>query len=170
VYRKQKGKSFENKVADKLHKTFLENCEKYKELFKSIGENEQVIPKRDFSSGTFNDSSGDIQLNILKNFFPFHIECKFHKDFKDLTLNTLLNNKVKKLYNIWNNQILKSDLKNLIPILVFKGNRTDDFVFWNTKDFDLKINEFVKLGDFKIVKFDDFLLEYIKIMKKKGDC
>jgi hypothetical protein len=170
VYQKQKGKSFETKIAEYLHNTFLEQCKKYADLFEIVGMNEQVKPKRDYSSGNFNDSSGDIQLNILKDFFPFHIECKFHKDFKDITLNTILNNKIKKLYNIWNNQILKSDLKRLIPILIFKGNRTDEFVFWDTSYYDNNFENFVLLDKFKIVKFEDFVIKYIELIKEKGVC
>jgi len=170
IYQKNKGKKFENQVADILHKYFYNNNNEYRRLYNFLG-NKQLKPYRDLSSGTLKDvSTSDIQLNLLYKFFPFSIECKFWKEFKDLNLNNLLKEKVSQLFNIFEKQVKPVAVKsNLIPLLVFKGNYTNIFCMYEKCDdliyLDFKNYVFLR-QKYKIVLFNDFIKEYNEKINK----
>ncbi len=160
--RKTKGKGFETKIADIIHKFLLVNVERYKEL----AEETDLKPTRDFSSGTFLESKGDIELSIAKKYFPISVECKFWK-ILDLTLNTLLTGKIKVLTSIWNNQVVPNAKKaGLQPLLVFKGNRTDIFVFYQD-EYVLPKSYYIKVDKYVITTFEIFLNEIFKLYLNK---
>lgn len=163
-YRKTKGKSFENKVAEYIHNYFIFNNEEYRTLYTQL-QNENIKPKRDFSSGNFNNSDGDIDLGILKKFFPFTIECKHWKNL-NYNLNTILNNKISELYKIYKNQsLLQYKKTNLLPIIIFSGNYTSIFVFFDINLLQFNISNipfYVKINNYIICKLDDFLKFFSK--------
>ena len=162
--RKRKGKSFEEKIANDLHNYFYQVNKEYKELFDNLDDN-NLKPKRDFSSGVFKDSQGDINLGLLKKIFPFSIEIKHHKNL-NFSLNSILKNDLSKLLSIWNNQVIpKSKEVGLFPLLVFKANYTQIFCMCNLENVDLtNVGNYVVIKDKVILLFDDFLKNYI------GDC
>lgn len=156
--RKNKGKKFETKIAEQIHEHLYSTNIEYKTLYDAVG-NEQVKPKRDSSSGTFTTSTGDIELGVAQKFFPFSIECK-HWALLDLTLNSLMTGKIKSLETVWKQQCLPAAKeKGLEPLLVFKANRTETFVY--TQRILENVN-IVKVGDFFIYKFTDFIGVYTK--------
>lgn len=123
---KAKGKKYEDKIAKMLQSHFIENHTEYRELFEKVG-NDELKPKRDFSSGTTMGAHGDINLNLLKNYFPYSIECK-HWASLDVTINAILKGKLTSLESIWKAQAVpKANHCKLHPLVVFSGNRTEIF-------------------------------------------
>lgn len=163
---KQKGKSYENKIAEYIHNTLYEKCSEYKELFDHC-KNDNLKPKRDSSSGTFKHSDNDIDLGLAKKFMPFSIECKHHAKINDVTINALLSDK-----NAWFIKTMeqaKDHSKGLIPIIFFRGNRTIDMVCFQTKDIDInKGDYFVNIDNLTIMPRDIFMQEYcLKFLEGK---
>lgn len=159
---KVKGKKFEEQIATIIHKYFLAHNNNYSKLFKLVG-NESLKPKRDSSSGNFTNSNGDVELGLLRKFFPVSIECKHHKDL-NLSLNQLLSGDVSKLTKIYLGQaVVSAEKVGLLPIVVFKANYTKTFCFWNLTIFDLKLSFladilYINTGNqFVITLFEDFL-------------
>ncbi len=162
-YAKAKGKKFETKIAKILHSKLMENVSQYKNLVEAVN-NENVLPKRDASSGIYASSNGDIELGIAKQFFPFSVECKDHKDL-DLSINSIFKNKIKKVYDIWFKQCVPNAIKaDLKPLMIFKANRTEDFVIHEKGLLNEELyNVYIKLNNGLIMTlFDEFIDNYIK--------
>ncbi len=158
---KGKGKKYEDKIALILHKYFYTNFQPYKELFDSVG-NPEVRPKRDSSSGTFKNSDGDIDLGLLKKFFPFSIECKHRKEL-NFPLNTFLSDSNKILSEIWKKQVIpKSEQNNLLPIIVFSANRTKIFCYFDKNIFTNLPNRCIIIDDKIICLFEDMMKLWLK--------
>lgn len=157
--RKQKGKTYENKIAADIHNFLLAKNEAYRNLYETLG-NENLKPRRDASSGTFIGSLGDIDLGLAKKFFPFAIECK-HWKILDLSLNSILSDKIKSLVTVWMDQALpKGRETGLLPLIVFKANRTEDFCFYDKNEVKLiTINRFIKIDNWVMCLFSDFMVE-----------
>jgi hypothetical protein len=156
--RKQKGKVFEEKIAKKIHEHLMEYNQEYCNLYNSLG-NENLKPKRDFSSGNFNNSDGDIDLGLAKKYVPFSIEAKHHKDL-DLTLNAIMNGKISKLEGIWKEQVLpKAEETGLKPLIIFRANRTSDFCFMYFKDLEYSedFEKLIIIKKYVIITLEDFL-------------
>ena len=166
-YNRQKGNKFETRIADKIHIKLLEKSKEYVNIFESIG-NEEIKPKRDFASGNFSSSDGDIDLGIAKKFFPVSIECKNWKTL-DISLNSLFKRKFASLIKIWGEQALpKARSTGLLPVVVFKANRTEDFCFYDKNEVPLiPINNFAKIDNYIFCLFDDFVEEVIDRVKEK---
>ena len=156
---KVKGKRFESKVGNLLHEFFLENHNRYRDMYEETG----IKPTRSFSSGADIKEHGDIMLGLLRQIFPFSIECKHHKDL-NLTLQNILGGSKQKLFAIWENQVLpKSQEQNLKPLLIFKANLTNIFVMCRLQDVKIEnINKKVLLGELAILTLEDFLNNYIR--------
>lgn len=157
--RKQKGKNYEQKVSDILHTFFYSNYPEYKSLYDNLG-NDTLKPQRDKSSGNYSNSDGDIELNILKKFFPFSIECKHHATLT-LSLHSLLSEKITALVKIYKQQEKFAADRNLLPLVVFRANRTDDFIFikHDLVKHDTNVNHVI-VGEYIIMKLDCFLKIY----------
>ena len=164
--KRQKGKNFENKVAEIIHNFLYENFKEYKDMVDNV--DKSIGVKRDFSSGLFLNSKGDIDLGAGVKFFPFSIECKKREDL-DISLKTLFNLKKSKLYSIYKNKCIKQAQKSgLTPLLVFSKNYTDIFVFLDISflgdHFELFLQEKSHLKDdnIYILLLKDFLDAYLK--------
>lgn len=155
--RRQKGKNYENKIADLIHTKLLQSDNEYQKLFESVG-NDSLKPKRDYSSGNFIDSDGDIDLGLAKKFFPFSIECKNWKTL-DLSINTLLQKKITSLTKVWTEQALpQASRRELTPLIVFKANRTENFCFYSTDYFKfVPKGKYIRIDHWVICLFDDFM-------------
>lgn len=157
-YAKVKGKKFEANTAKQIHESLLINNLQYKNLVEMV-DNKNVLPKRDSSSGVFATANGDIELGIAKQFFPFSVECKDHKDL-DLSINSIFRDKIKKIYDIWYQQCeLNAKKANLKPLMVFKANRTETFVIHERDVIDInKYGIYIQLKDGLVMGlFDEFL-------------
>lgn len=158
---KAKGKSFEDIVAKMLHEVFYAKHKEYKSLFDMVG-NEDIKPKRDYSSGNFLNSDGDIDLGILKKHFPFSVECKHWKSL-DLTLNQIMKSECKMLQEVFKKQAqVNADKKGLHPVIVFRGNRTDNFAYLETNILQKLPKNYIIISGRLIVKLDDFLNIWIE--------
>lgn len=160
---KTKGKTFETKVADFLHGTFYVNNSQYKDLFDSVGHN-QIKPRRDSSSGTFKTSTSDIELGLLKNFFPYSVECKDWKTL-DISIDAIAKGKIKVIVDIFEKQCKPvAEKSNLIPVVVFKANRTGWFLFTEEeKDLDFKVKCLYNGISYYFYLF----MEFVEFLSKK---
>lgn len=164
--RKTKGKKFEEKIADQIHNALIENISEYKILYESVGNN-NLKPNRDTSSGNFLTSDGDIDLGIAKKYFPFSCECK-HWKVLDLSINSLLKGQIGSLIKVWTDQALpRAKLTNLQPLIIFRANRTEDFVFFDKQYDFVPTKKYIKIDDWIICLFSDFLEHIISISNKK---
>lgn len=157
--RKSKGKNYEDRIAKLIHEFLLLKNNEYRELFLSLN-NDNLRPRRDSSSGNFVSSTGDIDLNLAQKFFPFSVECKAWKSL-DISLDSLLSAKLKILEVIWKNQVLPAAEKTgLRPLIIFKGNRTKDFCFYDKNVCNIiPINRFIKIDNWILCLFDDFIFD-----------
>jgi len=154
--RKNKGKKFEEIIASMIHEKLISNNPEYWHIYNNL-ENERLKPKRDTSSGTFTGSLGDIDLGIAKKFFPYTIECKHWKSL-DLSVNSLLQGKLKILESIWEQALAASGKNNLIPLVVFKANRTEIFVYYDIHKVKfLPENNYLRKDQWIIGLWSDFI-------------
>lgn len=165
---KAKGKKYEDKIAAFLHTFFLEHSEAYKEIFEHV-DNDELRPKRDFASGNLNGSHGDINLNLLKKWFPYAIECKHWKTL-DLSLNSIIKGQIAALEKIWEEQCVpKAQECGLHPLIVFRANRTEDFALFRAgarneeflTDIWCSAYNFVRVNDFIIMNIKEFIKIHI---------
>ena len=166
--RKKKGKIFEEKIAADLHNFLIEHNPEYNKLFEQLGNDNNLKPKRDYSSGVFVDSQGDIDLRIAKQFFPFSIEAKAWKSL-DLSINSLLKGKIKVLEGFWHDQALpNAERSGLLPLVVFKANRTDDFVFYDKNLVQaIPTRRLFKIDNWIVCLFQDFLVKVNSMVVEK---
>ena len=154
---KVKGKRFEDNIAYIIHQFLLNEFDDYKKMLLEI--NPSLKVKRNFNSGSTVNDDGDIDLNFGKKYFPFSIECKFWKNLTDLNIFNF--NKIKILEKIYRKQALPtSKKKNLIPIVIFKANRTKPMVFFDNTLLNFNINDinyYIKDNMFYTCFLDNFL-------------
>ena len=144
---KRKGKTYENKIADYIHKFLYTKIADYKKMYDSLG-NVNLKPRREKSSGTSKEADNDIDLGIAMKFFPYSVECKHHKVVTEVTLNGILNAKFSWIDKVYKQAETHGRIKKLIPLVIFKGNRTIDFCCMSLNDIkNIIIN---KIPTFKI--------------------
>jgi hypothetical protein len=166
-YSKVKGKGYEEKIAKILHEFFYNNYKPYKILYNTV-DNENLKPQRDSSSGTFVRSDGDIDLGLLKKFFPVSVECKFRKDL-DLSLNVILSGETK-IHKIYTEQAEpNAEKKGLIPIVVFKHNRSKNFVFVDKKYLQILPENYISSKNKVIMIFEEFLKIWLTQLERKDN-
>ena len=128
--RRRKGKAFEDKVADLIHKVLLEELTEYRKQFNSFDNKTKALmkPQRDSSSGSNKTNKSDIALNLASKYLPFVIECKKHRGLTPTVYQLLTNGKLK-LLQIYNKQLLlaadverRQYSQKLYPILVWADN------------------------------------------------
>jgi len=125
--RKQKGKKFEEQVAEIIHNKFYQSIPEYKNFFDSLDEESKKLlkPIRDFISGISPEHKSDIRLNFAQKFFPFKIECKKWEEFKNYSVYDIFLKKsfFSKLKKIYTEQLKIDEINNLKEIL-----KTDPFM------------------------------------------
>ena len=171
--RKSKGKKYETKIASVLHQFFVDKIPEY-DILTQEHDDDKLKPSRDFASGNFSNSDGDINLGLLRKYFPFSIECKHWKTL-DLSLNSLLNNKIKILINVYEEQAQEKakQTAGLVPIVVFAANRTSNFCLFNKNTLKFDIEHFdhvVLMGEYCISTFDDFLNSWYSLLTEYKDA
>jgi hypothetical protein len=165
-YSKCKGKKNESNIANMIHDYFLENNSDYKMIFEKAN-NKNLRPCRSESSGAANNSFGDIDLNLVSNYFPYSIEAKDHAVLTDITIDSVLKGKIQVLLKMFTEQTVPNcnraiayHKSTLYPLLIFKGLRTSIMCLFNKDNFMLKDTlpeNYVKYKDLIICKFEDFL-------------
>lgn len=106
---KAKGAAFEAKIKDKLSKHFNLQFER--------------VPL----SGALEYLKGDIWVPEKFNEFKYTIECKH---YKELNFNTLLTAKSNDIWVFWKQAIEEAKVMGKKPLLIFRWDRSKDFVMW----------------------------------------
>ena len=125
--RKQKGKKFEEQVAEIIHNKFYQLIPEYRDFFDKLdNESKKLLkPIRDFISGISPEHKSDIRLNFAQKFFPFKIECKKWEEFKNYSIYDIFSKKsfFSKLKKIYIEQLKINEIDDLKEIL-----KTDPFM------------------------------------------
>lgn len=171
--RKTKGKNFEEKIANLIHNSLIENLPAYKRLDEEIG-NKNIRPHRDATSGASNKSEGDIALGMAMNFFPFSLELKDWKSLTDIDINSIFKGKCSSIFKVWSEQCVPNankaseyHNKKLFPMQIWKGLRTINFTMYREKDLKIYPKRRLHYEDLIICKFEDFLELYLESIKNK---
>ena len=165
---KDKGKKFENKIAEMIHKYLYDNVVEYQNLYEAM-ENVNLKPRREKSSGTAKEADNDIDLGLGMKFFPYSVECKHHKVVTEVTLNTILDEKFGWIDKVMEQAETHGKIKKLTPLIVFRGNRTVDFCCMRLedtlqiRDYTYDVNNYVIYKNkYLICKFEELLPFMVK--------
>jgi len=135
---KAKGSAFETKIKDKLNEEF---------------------PNLKFErvplSGSISYLKGDIWTPHDTASWPWCIEAKH---YAEIEWGNLLTAKTSDLHNFWRQTIREAEVMNKRPLLIFRANRSKDYVAY---DDDIKVDSYVEVcsfgNRFKIALFDEWL-------------
>ena len=140
---KAKGSAYEQKIADLLSKEFDKEFRR--------------VPL----SGSIDYLKGDIWTPHDTAWWPYCIECKH---YKEIEWNNLLTSKTTNIFGFWAQTLREAETMNKKPLLIFRWNRSKDFVAYAD---DIKVENFVYIESFgfsfKISKLD----EWIKAVKEQ---
>ena len=134
---KVKGSAFEAKI-----KTILTNHFKVKF---------ERVPL----SGALKYLKGDIWTMDKYQEWPYCIECKH---YAELDFNSLLTAKSNDIFSFWKQATEEAAHMNKKPLLIFRWDRSKDFIAWNDEtilETQLEVNSFG--NSFKIGLLDDWL-------------
>ena len=114
-------------------------------------------------SGAIEYLKGDLWTPHDTAAWPYCIECKH---YKDIQCNNLLTAKTTDLLQFWRQTIREAEVMRKKPLLIFRWNRSKDFVGWND---EIKVDHYVEIKSFgchfKITQLDD----WIKALKCQTD-
>lgn len=134
---KAKGSAYEQKVATRLTKEF--------------GVEFRRVPL----SGSIDYLKGDIWTPHDTAWWPYAIECKH---YKDIEWNNLLTSKTTDMLQFWRQAVREAEVMNKKPLLIFRWNRSKDFVGF---DDNTEVSAFVEINSFgckfKVCLLDDWL-------------
>ena len=161
----RKGKRYEDYVGSIFHMA-LSKYEDYNNLVKTFHD---LKVKRDRDSGNRPDSYGDIFAPFP--WFPYSIECKHHKDL-NFTIDQILKGKIAKLRKIFQEHVEYARKRGKIPVVVFRANRTSDFVcisreYWNSVD-PKGCDRVIFVDDLVIISLSDFI-RYFPMRREELD-
>ena len=142
---KIKGSAYEAKIRDYLTKEL------------------KIEFKRMPLSGSLEYLKGDLWTPHDTAAWPYCIECKH---YKDIQWNNLLTAKTTDLLEFWRQTVREAEVMRKSPLLIFRWNRSKDFVGWND---EIKVDHYVEIKSFgchfKITQLDD----WIKALKCQTD-
>ena len=134
---KAKGSAYEQKIATRLTSEFRKEFRR--------------VPL----SGSIDYLKGDIWTPRATAWWPYAIECKH---YKDIEWNNLLTSKTTDMLQFWRQAVREADVMKKKPLLIFRWNRSKDFVAFND---DIEVEFFVEVKSFgchfKVTKLDDWL-------------
>ena len=134
---KAKGTAYEQKIANKLSN----------ELKKEF----RRVPL----SGSIDYLKGDIWVPADTAWWPYCIEAKH---YKDLQWNNLLTSKTTDILNFWKQTLRESEVMNKKPLLIFRWNRSKDFIGYIDDFNDIPYIEIKSFGyKFKISLLEDWI-------------
>ena len=114
-------------------------------------------------SGSIEYLKGDLWTPHDTAAWPYCIECKH---YKDIQWNNLLTAKTTDLLQFWRQTIREAEVMRKKPLLIFRWNRSKDFVGWND---EIKVDHYIEIKSFgchfKITQLDD----WIKALKCQTD-
>ena len=107
-------------------------------------------------SGAIEYLKGDIWTPHDTAAWPYCIECKH---YKDIQWNNLLTAKTTDLLQFWRQTVREAEVMRKKPLLIFRWNRSKDFVGWND---DITVDHYIEIKSFgchfKITQLDDWIL------------
>ena len=105
--------------------------------------------------GSIEYLKGDIWTPHDTAAWPYCIECKH---YKDIQWNNLLTAKTTDLLNFWRQAVREAEVMRKEPLLIFRWNRSKDFVGWSD---DVEVNHYVEIKSFgchfKVTQLDDWV-------------
>ena len=114
-------------------------------------------------SGSIEYLKGDLWTPHDTAAWPYCIECKH---YKDIQWNNLLTAKTTDLLNFWRQAVREAEVMRKEPLLIFRWNRSKDFVGWSD---DVKVDHYVEIKSFgchfKVTQLDDWV-KAVKEQKK----
>ena len=106
-------------------------------------------------SGSIEYLKGDIWTPHDTAAWPYCIECKH---YKDIQWNNLLTAKTTDLLNFWRQAVREAEVMRKEPLLIFRWNRSKDFVGWSD---NVKVDHYVEIKSFgchfKVTQLDDWV-------------
>ena len=106
-------------------------------------------------SGSIEYLKGDIWTPHDTAAWPYWIECKH---YKDIQWNNLLTAKTTDLLNFWRQAVREAEVMRKEPLLIFRWNRSKDFVGWSD---DVEVDHYVEIKSFgchfKVTQLDDWV-------------
>jgi len=114
-------------------------------------------------SGSIEYLKGDIWTPHDTAAWPYCIECKH---YKDIQWNNLLTAKTTDLLNFWRQAVREAEVMRKEPLLIFRWNRSKDFVGWSD---NVKVDHYIEIKSFgchfKVTQLDD----WVKAVKEQKD-
>jgi len=106
-------------------------------------------------SGSIEYLKGDIWTPHDTAAWPYCIECKH---YKDIQWNNLLTAKTTDLLNFWRQAVREAEVMRKEPLLIFRWNRSKDFVGWSD---NVKVDHYIEIKSFgchfKVTQLDDWV-------------
>ena len=106
-------------------------------------------------SGSIEYLKGDLWTPHDTAAWPYCIECKH---YKDIQWNNLLTAKTTDILQFWRQAVREAEVMRKEPLLIFRWNRSKDFVGWSD---DVKVDHYVEIksfgGHFKVTQLDDWV-------------
>ena len=104
-------------------------------------------------SGSIEYLKGDLWTPHDTAAWPYCIECKH---YKDIQWNNLLTAKTTDILQFWRQAVREAEVMRKEPLLIFRWNRSKDFVGWRD---DVKVDHYVEIKSFgchfKVTQLDD---------------
>lgn len=118
-------------------------------------------------SGALSYFKSDIFLPSDTAGFRFNIECKH---YAEIEWNNLLTAKSTEIHQFWEQAKTQADTMSKSPLLIFRWNRSSDFVAWD--DDSIQVDQFIHVNSFghsfKITLLDKWLTSYKQMQKKSS--
>ena len=140
---KIKGSAYEAKIALLLSKEF--------------GKEFRRVPL----SGAIDYLKGDIWMPNDTAWFPYCIECKH---YKDIEWNNLLTAKTTDMYSFWAQTVREADVMHKKPLLIFRWNRSKDFVAYSD---EIIVDNYIEIKSFGHQFKIALLSEWLTAIKKQ---
>ena len=106
-------------------------------------------------SGAIEYLKGDLWTPHDTAAWPYCIECKH---YKDIQWNNLLTAKTTDLLNFWRQAEREAEVMKKKPLLIFRWNRSKDFIGWND---EIKVDHYVEIKSFgchfKVTQLNDWI-------------
>ena len=106
-------------------------------------------------SGSIEYLKGDLWTPHDTAAWPYCIECKH---YKDIQWNNLLTAKTTDLLNFWRQAVREAEVMRKDPLLIFRWNRSKDFVGWSD---NVKVDHYIEIKSFgchfKVTQLDDWV-------------
>lgn len=107
-------------------------------------------------SGSLEWLKGDIFVPTDTAWFPYTIECKH---YATIDWSNLLTAKTSDLHNFWKQTTREAEVMKRKPLLIFRWNRSKDYVAFND---DIIVDNYVEIqsfgNNFKICLLDEWLV------------